>query len=108
MGTSRNTSYPRVDLVKLDTEATEHLVLAGASKMLSEDKPVIFCEVLPGKVEKEIEGMFKQHGYLLYRLDPGKVVQVDGLSHDKAGTNDHVMIHPDRMESVSGFGFSNP
>lgn len=91
---------PRIDLVKLDTEATEHLVLAGASKMLSEDKPIIFCEVLPGKVEKEIEGMFKQHGYVLYRLDPNNTVEVDALSHHTSSTNDHLMVHPDRLHEI--------
>ena len=93
---------PKIDLVKLDTEATEHLVLEGAWTMLSRDKPVIFCEVLPGKVEKEIERMFKQHGYLLYRLDPDQTVQVDQLSHSTSSTNDHLMVHPDRLGEVEG------
>ena len=93
---------PRIDLVKLDTEATEHLVLAGAPRMLTEDKPLIFCEVLPGKVEQEIEATFKQHGYFLYRLDPGKPVQVDQLAHDTTATNDHLMVHHDRLSEVAG------
>ena len=46
-GYAERYSIPKVDLIKLDTEATEHLVLSGASKILSEDRPVFFCEVLP-------------------------------------------------------------
>ncbi len=91
---------PRVDLIKLDTEATEHLVLAGAPSVLSEHKPVIFCEVLPGKVEQEIEAAFKRHDYLMYRLADGGVEQVTTLQHDASRTNDHLMIHPDRLPEV--------
>ena len=45
---------PRIDLIKLDAEASEHLVLAGADRVLAEQKPVVICEVLPGKIEERI------------------------------------------------------
>ena len=36
---------PTIDLIKIDTESTEHLVLAGASKVIAASKPAIICEV---------------------------------------------------------------
>jgi FkbM family methyltransferase len=37
-----------VDLMKLDTERLEHRVLDGSRRILAEDRPVIFLEVIPG------------------------------------------------------------
>ena len=91
----------KIDLIKLDTEATEHLVLAGAQRVLSEFKPVIFCEVLPGKVEQKIEAAFKAQGYLMYRLGEDRISAVESLAHTSAITNDHLMIHPDKLDVMS-------
>ncbi len=93
-------AIPKVDLIKLDTEATEHLVLAGAQKILATYKPIFFCEVLPGKVEKLIEAAFKAHGYLMYRLDETRAVPVDHLSHDHSTNNDHLLVHPDKLDKI--------
>lgn len=91
-----------IDVIKLDTEATEHLVLAGAQHVLKDLKPIIFCEVLPGKVEREIEAAFKKHGYLMYRLGSDRLSLVESLVHTSAITNDHLMVHPDKLEKLSG------
>ncbi len=99
-GYVRQHSIPKVDLIKLDTEATEHLVLAGAQHILSEHKPIFFCEVLPGKVEALIEAAFKKHGYLMYRLDRNQAVPVSHLSHDQGTNNDHLLVHPDKLGKV--------
>lgn len=90
-----------IDLIKLDTEATEHLVLAGAQQVLSQHRPIIFCEVLPGKVEAEISAAFKKHDYIFYRLDDEGVIQVDNLEHDASMTNDHLMIPPEKQDYLT-------
>ena len=100
---TKNHEIPPVDLIKLDTEATEHLVLAGAQRILKEDKPIIFCEVLPGKVEEKIEAAFKEHNYKLFRLEPREIVPVDRLSHGKDLSNDHLMVHPDRLSAITPY-----
>lgn len=94
---------PGVDLMKLDTEATEHLVLAGAQNILKKHKPTVFCEVLSGKVEDEIAAAFSEHGYLMFRLDDDEIVPVTDLKHPKGTSNDHLMVHPDRIKDVTRF-----
>ena len=99
----KNHNIPSIDLIKLDTEATEHLVLAGAQHILSKDKPIFFCEVLPGKVEQEIEAAFKQHNYQLFRLEERAVVPVNQLAHTTALSNDHLMVHPDKYAVIAPY-----
>ncbi len=88
----------KIDLIKLDTEATEHLVLAGAQHVLKNHRPVFFCEVLPGKVEQKIAEAFSAHNYLIYRLANTGIERVDLLSHDASITNDHLMIPPEKQD----------
>ena len=54
----------RVDLVKIDTEATEPQVLAGMPEVLRTARPTIVCEVLPDQgVEEPLERVLAAHGY---------------------------------------------
>ncbi|WP_022835921.1 FkbM family methyltransferase [Salisaeta longa] len=57
-----------VDLMKLDTEATEHLVLEGAEKTLANDRPVIICEVLPDASGQAVQEILKRHDYTFHQL----------------------------------------
>jgi len=56
----------RVDLIKLDTEATEPLVLKGFSATLARDHPDILCEVLHGRTETNLEVIVGALGYTAY------------------------------------------
>jgi len=61
-----------VDLVKIDTETTEHDVLRGGIRMLKRDLPDVFCEVLAGRAhESDLEEILKPLGYHYYLLQPG-------------------------------------
>lgn len=66
-----------IDLLKLDTEATEHIVLSGAHRVLSEHRPIIFCEVLPGRIEDQLNQIFSDFNYLKFRIDESGVTEVD-------------------------------
>lgn len=60
--------YPRPNFVKIDVEGSEYKVLSGASRLLSEVKPVIFCEVA-SELSEGVASIFRQHGYGLYDVD---------------------------------------
>jgi FkbM family methyltransferase len=57
-----------VDLVKIDTEATEPEVLAGMPRTLQRDRPDILCEVLPWADTDRLERLLEPHGYRYYQL----------------------------------------
>ncbi len=52
-----------VDLVKIDTEATEDQVVAGMLETVARDRPAVVCEVLPGGPAEAIEEMLRPLGY---------------------------------------------
>ena len=80
----RAQQIPRVDLIKLDTEGTEHLALKGMKKTLQEHRPTIFCEVLKGMGNEEyLEACLRPLGYSYYWLSakgPDRVSKIEGRS----------------------------
>jgi FkbM family methyltransferase len=52
-----------VDLVKIDTEATEDAVLEGMVETLRRDGPAVVCEVLPDGPASRIEEILRPLGY---------------------------------------------
>lgn len=57
-----------VDLVKIDTEATEDSVLRGMASMLARDRPAVVCEILPGGPASAVEEILAPLGYRYYLL----------------------------------------
>ena len=58
-----------VDLIKLDTERTEHDVLAGCSEILKRYRPDIICEVWPDADNtQQLEDLLRPHDYSFYQL----------------------------------------
>ena len=65
-----------VDLIKLDTERTEHDVLAGAVDLLKRDRPDIICEVWPDAGnQKQLEQALQPLGYRFFHLLPDSYVE---------------------------------
>lgn len=91
-----------IGFVKLDTEASEHFVLRGASKLLSEHRPIIMCEVLKGQIESELEEIFTQADYTYYHALAKGLVEVDTL-HRTDNHNDYFMVPKERISEISRF-----
>ncbi|ARA92986.1 hypothetical protein AWN76_007325 [Rhodothermaceae bacterium RA] len=92
-----------IDLLKLDTEGTEDRVLAGAKRVLEEHRPIVFCEVLPGRIEDALESIFRRHGYRLFRAEAGGLTEVERLRHLPGTSNDHVMARPEAVPRLHPF-----
>jgi len=63
----------KIDLMKLDTEGTEHLVLDGATEVLKTHRPIIMCEIIKDAIEQKIEHILSKNDYLFYRLVDSKL-----------------------------------
>jgi len=82
----RETNIPKVDLMKIDTEATEHIVLEGARHIIERDEPIIICEVLKGRTEKFLQSFFDNFGgcrYKYYWITQQGLVQKDVIEGDE-------------------------
>jgi FkbM family methyltransferase len=53
----------KVGLVKIDTESTEPSVLAGLARTIVRDRPIVVCEVLFGRSERQLDAFFAPHDY---------------------------------------------
>ncbi len=57
----------RIDLMKLDTEATEDRVLLGGAESIKKFRPIIISEVLFNKIEEKLDAILLPWDYLIYR-----------------------------------------
>lgn len=89
------------DLIKMDTEATEHLILKGASKFLATHKPLIFCEVLPNRFENEIATELKKHGYLFLRIYKDFLKLTSSLINNEDNERDYLFVQQFHFEKIN-------
>lgn len=94
----------KIDLIKIDTEGTEHLILNKAEKVLSEMKPIVICETLFGRNENELESIFSKHGYLFFNHTSKGLVKTDSIKRiTDNGVSNCFFVHPSRIALISEF-----
>jgi len=97
-------SITGVDLIKIDTEGTENLILAGSEETIRKFHPVIICETLFNKIEDKLEAIMKSHGYLFFNHENGKLIKVDTIIRAKDnGVRDCFFVHPDKLGMIEKF-----
>lgn len=95
----------KVDLIKLDTEANEHKVLAGATHVLTVHRPIIQCEILKNQIEAELEEVLKPHHYLYFRATAQGLRKVESLLNNSTPYHDHYLVPEEKMELIRATGF---
>lgn len=87
-----------VDLIKLDTERTEHDVLAGARDTIARDKPEIICEVWSDAGNQhELEDALRPLGYRFYHLLPQRPIERAEISGSAQFLNYLFTVRPDEL-----------
>jgi FkbM family methyltransferase len=81
----------KIDLIKMDTEGTEDLVMAGSKIVLKEHRPIIMCEVIKGFTEKEVQAALDPFDYLFFEVTPQGLKKVTDLIVEK-GKNDYFFV----------------
>ncbi len=87
---------PKIDLMKIDTEATEHLVLEGAKDVLKRDEPVIICEVLKGITEKFLYSLLSNTGYKYFWILSECLVKKEQIEGDETYKNMNYLFITER------------
>lgn len=62
---------PPPHVLKIDVEGAEHLVLQGASHLLSEVRPIILCEVFSTNVNN-VSSILRSHDYCIFDMSKPK------------------------------------
>lgn len=82
-----------VRLIKCDIEGAELFAFRGARRLIAEDTPVIFSEMLRkwsakfGYHPNDIIALFKDLGYATYAIEEGRAAPVTEVTESTASTN---------------------
>lgn len=91
----------KVDLIKIDTETTEHLVLQGAKTILERDEPIIICEVLKGRTEKLLHSILDSTNYKYFWISSEGLVEKEQIEGDKTRKNmNYLFITERKMNEI--------
>jgi len=100
----RNNHIANIDLIKIDTEGTEHLILSKAESVLKEMKPIIICETLFNKIEYELEKIMKSYGYEFYNhTDLGLKKVPSIVRKEDDGIRNCFFVHPSKFALIEEF-----
>lgn len=93
-----------IELIKLDTEGTEHLILSHAAQVLDQMKPIIICETLFNVIEAELEQLLKTHGYEFYNHTESGLTKVETIVRDvDDGVRNCFFVHSSRYHLIEEF-----
>ena len=88
-----------IKLIKMDTEATENLVIEGGFETIQKNRPVIFCEVLKNQIEEKIEALMLKLDYSFYLLNGNNITSVKSLLNSEIG-NDYLFLPKEQAEEI--------
>ena len=99
-----DTNQERIDLVKMDTEGTEHLILNHADHILEQMKPIFICETLFDTIEPELESIFNKYGYEFYNHTETGLKKVLSIRRDNDnGVRNCFFVHPSKLHLIEEF-----
>ncbi|MBW6482219.1 MAG: FkbM family methyltransferase [Vicingaceae bacterium] len=103
----KDNEIKQIDLIKLDTECTEHLILQSSLDVINKFQPIIICEVYD-VIEKEVqECIDKMTDYKLYHYIEAtkKLNLISSLNEVKKDTyNRNFVFCPDnKVDKLDGF-----
>lgn len=94
----------KIDLIKMDTEGTEHLILEHASVVLDQMKPIVICETLYNTIEQELQDIFRKFGYEFYNHTENGLKKVKSITRkDDDGVRNCFFVHPSKFSMIEEF-----
>ncbi|MDG2370366.1 MAG: FkbM family methyltransferase [Flavobacteriales bacterium] len=95
-----------IDLIKMDTEGTEHFILEHAHHVLKEHKPIVICETLFNTIEPELEKIMSNHGYEFYNHYDNGLKQTKSIIREQDnGVRNCFFVHPEKKDLINEYLF---
>lgn len=109
----------RAAVIKIDVEGAELEVIRGLSRTITKDRPFLLFEVLPhflfrtrtelddrtkaarDRRHSEIERTMKDHGYVLKRILPDRIEDVESIQADAKLKFDYLAVPSEELEGFS-------
>jgi len=88
-----------VDLIKIDTEATEDKVLTGSRKVVIRDQPLILCEVLHNRCEEKLNSFFENLPYRYFMISDEGLIPKDNIEGDNKNPN-YLLIPESKLDLI--------
>jgi FkbM family methyltransferase len=93
-----------VDLIKMDTEGTEHSILLGGHNVLTDHKPIVICEILFDKIENDLEDLMKSYGYEFFIPEGQGLKHVPGIRRKTDnGVRNCFFVHPTKRYLIEEY-----
>ena len=93
-----------IDLIKIDTEGTEHLILQGADQLLREQEPIIICETLFHVIEEQLDSIMQRYNYHFFNYRNGQLHKASTLVRDTDnGFRDCFFVPSTKIKWVENF-----
>ena len=99
-----NTKEVNIDLIKMDTEGTEHFILENSANVLKLMKPIIICETLFNTIELELEKLMISYGYEFYNHTEMGLKKVNTIVREvDDGVSNCFFVHPTKFDLIKEF-----
>lgn len=93
-----------IDLMKVDTEGCEDLILKASTFTIDKFKPIIICEVLFNRIEKQLEEIMLQHKYEFYNHKGKGLLKVNTIQRKfDDGIRNCFFVHPSKKHLIEEF-----
>ncbi len=88
-------SLGKIDLIKADTESTEHLVFAGGINTIKSSTPLIICEVNPEANSARLHQLLDPLGYKYFWITDHGLIPKDHIIADPTLKNSNYLFVPE-------------
>ena len=96
---ARSSDLAPVQLIKIDTEGTEHEVIRGSSWLIERDRPTIIAEVLHQlPAEKELGPQLAALGYRAWHMTQRGLRPMEAVEGDPAYVDLNYLFVPEEKE----------
>jgi len=96
-----------IDLIKLDTESTEHLVIRGGLTVIERDLPIMICEVQPGESGTLLHRLLDPLGYKYFWITGKGLIPEEQIVGDPTLVDSNYLFVPEpRVTEILGICWS--
>jgi len=92
-----------IDLIKLDTEETEHLIIKKGIETIKRFNPIIICEVFSPQMADDLIELLFPLGYSVFQSKKEFLEPVEGVKFKSGEVADCFFVPQEKMNLISAF-----